>query len=249
VRDDALRALYAGTLAWIYDSCDGPAHADTVLSGGVTLGDYYRHLSEEVIGGKEEGYFADGNTDEIYRHFSGLLGAVYEAKLAALAHDPSLPEAYGQNLLTVLNRAQFDIRACHYADGIVVDTPEGAVRIDGEDGYSHRHIYERTLAAMELCELLELLYPDSTLESLPRTEGLVSALGGADTPSRVNGLLGNTLDGLLLDLGGTDEVGNHYFYTYVNGLRTAVAEVFADAEEDMALADTEALSFVFDRYP
>ena len=248
VRDDALRALYAGSLAWIYYSTEGEAHGETVLSGGVTLSEYYSYLSREVVGGKAEGYFADGSTDEIYRSFGGLLQGVYEAKLAALTAESGLSSAYGQNFQAVLSRALFDIRACGYQPGTDVATPSGTVRVDGEDGSAFAHIYDRTVVAAELCRVMERLYPDRTLDSLAATESLVAELSLAGDPLRVNELIGGALTDLLLGLGGSDTVGNRYVYAYAASLRGEVEAVFDNADREMIIAAPHEVGDVFSDY-
>ncbi len=248
VRDWTLRALYAGSLAWMYYSNTDGTTEEVILSDGKTAKEHYLYLSETVIGQAEDGYFADRELTEIYPYFTQMLRAVFEAKLLLLSPAQTLPDSQQENLRALLNRAYADLCNATYLPAVSVETPAGTVTEDGEDGSNFRLIYSRTVAAAKLVELTELMYPGQRFDQLAPTRTFVADLGEADTPVEINTLLAEALDGLLSNLSGEDVTGNRYTHAYMEGLRAQSADLFEEANAAVTLLQTDLLTPIFSDY-
>ncbi|MBR2354477.1 MAG: uL15 family ribosomal protein [Clostridia bacterium] len=261
VREKGLQGLYAGTLAWIYyaNTDDSIREASMTLpmegfrngsfhqyTDTLTLEEYYGYLQGDIIGNFLHCYDYDKKPpEEVYTYFTWLYRAIYEAKLAALSPDASLPEAQRANIQAALDRALTDVRSTSYVAGISAETANGTVLSDGEDGYNFRQLYGKATALIDFSAVYETIHPGRKYAQTDATRELIDSLGSVTHNSEINNTLKSSLDEALTEMQGEDTVGNQYTYTYVGGLREDAAEIYDKANETKVLADGNALLAVF----
>ena len=256
-----LKGLYTGTLAWIYNSNVDATLKSISLTVSVefgsnyqitttemTVGAYYEYLRDDAIGGKSNEYFTKTQPDAVYRYFTWLFRAIYEAKLSLLTPTAQQSPVQQENIREILAGALTDIKNCSYQSGVEAETSDGLRLTDGEDGYNFRQIYERTRLAIGFSDLYALLCPDQTLAQSEATKDLISSLSSAVHNSRINECVERMLDGVLMELQGANTAGNSHAYAYFQSLREQCAEIFREANETNRLVNASDLSVPFAKH-
>ncbi len=256
-----LKGLYTGTLAWIYHSNIDDSIKNVPLTVSIEFGSnyqitstemtvsaYYSYLRDDVIGGKSNDYFTKAQPDSVYRYFTWMFRAIFEAKISLLSPDDSLPAAQKENIRHILDQALVDVRNCSYMPGVPEETFDGIMLSEGEDGYNFRQIYQKASLAVEFSDLYSLLCPEQDFSQSTATKDLISSLSSAKHNSEINEILETALDRILKELQGTDTTNNTYSFAYFSSLRKQIAQVFDTANATNTLVNADHIRNIFAEY-